>query len=572
MLTFSQINLHKSSGASDLAGRGLEGKAQTIMLITEPYTKAGKITGMPRGTKIVFDKNLKSSLAPRAGIVASKDLQLTAMESWCNRDCAVALMRLQGKQTIIASVYLDIQEAVCQSWLDKLVQMATKKDYALILGMDSNAHSTLYGPVNNKRGEEIEDFVLKHQLRVENCGNVPTFEIMRGAKKVETFIDVTLTRGLPMPIAGWMVDRSYNQSDHNTIRFGITIAESEPEIIRPWSKADWGIFASVLKENDYTIPKDMSMKKLDKLLDKVYKALNLALDRACPQIKIIPKIRGSHWATEEHENEKKKVGKLYKKAISTRDPMHWDEYRKADKAFKRRCKKDKNRAWRKFKECIQSEKEMSQLAKMAQRTDRREINVLQKPDGGTTDPGEETVKLLTETHFPSATNVKHVTYNNRRNCPVDKIQEKYKSWITRNKIRLALEGFEKKKSPGPDEIKPLLFEHLPDEFLDVLQLIYKSCIHLGYTPKAWKRTKAIFISKPGKESYEKPKSFRPISLSNYLLKGLERLVGWNMDKALKNNPIHTKQHGFLAGKSTESAISNTVDYIERHNMLSLIHI
>ena len=115
-------------------------------------------------------------------------------------------------------------------------------------------------------------------------------------------------------------------------------------------------------------------------------------------------------------------------------------------------------------------------------------------------------------------------------------------------------------------MKPLVFEHLPDEFVGIIEVIYKSSIHLGYTPKAWKRTKVIFISKPGKDTYDKPKSFRPISLSNYLLKGLERLVGWRMDRALQAYPLHNKQHGFLAGKSTESAISNTVNYIEKHIM------
>jgi hypothetical protein len=37
-----------------------------------------------------------------------------------------------------------------------------------------------------------------------------------------------------------------------------------------------------------------------------------------------------------------------------------------------------------------------------------------------------------------------------------------------------------------------------------------------------------------------------------------------MDKNLKNFPINEKQHGFLKGKSTESAISDMVDYIERN--------
>ena len=131
------------------------------------------------------------------------------------------------------------------------------------------------------------------------------------------------------------------------------------------------------------------------------------------------------------------------------------------------------------------------------------------------------------------------------------------------KIIAALDGFEKKKSLGPDGLKPVLFEFLPEKTLLYLQLIYKSCIHLHYTPIKWKETKVIFIPKPGKESYRIPKAFRPISLSNYFLKGLERLVGWKMDDYILENPLHEKQHGFTVGKCTESAISNTVNYIEK---------
>ena len=299
------------------------------------------------------------------------------------------------------------------------------------------------------------------------------------------------------------------------------------------------------------------MKKLDKLVNRL-------LDRACPLIKINPKVRGSHWANESHEKEKQKVSDLYKRAKGSNIDSHWTEYKKADKKFKRMCKRDKNKAWRKYKECIQTDKEMAALVKGAQRNENRDINVLTRPDGSSTDPGTETINLLTQTHFPAATNTKHVTYNNRKNAPTTLIADKYADWICQTKIRKALDMFEKKKSPGPDGIKPLVFEHLPTKFTEVLEIIYKSAIHLSYTPKEWKRTKVIFISKPGKECYDKPKSFRPISLSNYLLKGLERLVGWRMDKALEKYPIHNKQHGFLSGKSTESAISNTTNYIEKH--------
>ena len=375
-----------------------------------------------------------------------------------------------------------------------------------------------------------------------------------------------MSRGLTAPIKHWRVNRDYNASDHNTILFEIESEKPEPELVRPWSKADWGTFTKELEAADYGIPENMSMKKLDRLLDRAYRILEEALNKACPMIRMEAKVGKSHWATDKHDKGKRKVSDLYKKAKASGTTEAWEIYRKADKDFKRLCSNDKNRAWRKYKECIQTEKEMASLAKAAQWEDRRDINVLSREDGTSTDPGKETIDLLTKTHFPAATDLKHVTYNNRRNLPVSDISEKYKDWIDATKIKSALSGFEKKKSPGPDGIKPLVFEKLPEKFLHTLEVVYKSSIHLAYTPRAWKKTKVIFISKPGKESYDKPKSFRPISLSNYLLKGLERLVGWRMDRALLANPIHNKQHGFMSGKSTESAISNTVNYIEKHIM------
>ena len=567
MITFSQTNLHKSTQATLLAGQNMEGKDEVILLATEPHTVNNKITGLPRGTTIIYDRTAnKDKAPPRACIVAARSLGVTAMESWCSRDCAVALVKIKGKQTVLVSLYMDIKRPVCDKRLADLMDMIDNKQYAVIIGVDSNAHSTLYGIDNNSRGNDMEDFILKHGLVVENVGTCPTFETRRGDKLIQTHIDVTLTKNLHFDLLDWRVCREYNASDHNTIQFRINHDKSSNEKIRPWSKADWPAFSRILANWDYRVPEGMSMKKLDKLIERIYDSIGSALDTACPLISKPNEVSKNHWATDVHSKAKQNTKKLYDRAKQTNKEEDWQTYKKADKAFKRLCKRDKNRAWRKYKEGLQTEKEVAALTRLAQREERREINVLTKPDGSPTDPGVDTINLLTQTHFPAATNTVRVTYNNRRNCRTTELSEKYKDWINTELIRQALDGFEKKKSPGPDSIKPLVFEHLPPHFLEVLETAYKAAIHLSYTPKEWKKTKVIYLAKPGKETYDKPKAFRPISLSNYLLKGLERLVGWNMDKALVQYPIHHKQHGFLAGKSTESAISNTTNYIEKFIM------
>ena len=71
------------------------------------------------------------------------------MDAWCTRDCAVALVKIQGKQTLVASIYLDIKLPVVQTWLKNLMSMASKKKLPMLVAMDSNAHSSLFGPTNN---------------------------------------------------------------------------------------------------------------------------------------------------------------------------------------------------------------------------------------------------------------------------------------------------------------------------------------------------------------------------------------------------------------------------------------
>ena len=268
MLSFAQVNLHKASQATMLAGGGLEGRNRTILLMTEPYTYANHVVGLPNKTKLVF---ARSKGIPRACIAATPDVVLTTMENWCNEDCAVALTRVGGTQTVIVSLYLDITSGVQPRWLDKLMEMIDQKGYPIIMGIDTNAHSSLWGPDTNKRGEAFEDFIFQYGLNVENMGTAPTYETRRGNRMIGTHIDVTLTRGLHSGVKSWRVCRDYNASDHNTIKFEIESHKSDPELVRPWDKADWKKFSEILAGADYGIPEAMSMKKLDRLVERLYR-------------------------------------------------------------------------------------------------------------------------------------------------------------------------------------------------------------------------------------------------------------------------------------------------------------
>ena len=95
--------------------------------------------------------------------------------------------------------------------------------------------------------------------------------------------------------------------------------------------------------------------------------------------------------------------------------------------------------------------------------------------------------------------------------------------------------------------------------------IFKGCMEIGYVPKSWRQANVIFIPKPGKKDMTNPRSFRPITLTNVVVKGLEKILVWFCERDTTVGDLKN-QFGFSKGKSTETAISKVVDNI------NLVHI
>ena len=65
----------------------------------------------------------------------------------------------------------------------------------------------------------------------------------------------------------------------------------------------------------------------------------------------------------------------------------------------------------------------------------------------------------------------------------------------------------------------------------------------------------MFIPKPDRNSYSGPRDFRPINLTSFLLKTMERLVNrFLRAQALALVPLHPNQHAYQAGKSLGMAL------------------
>ena len=166
--------------------------------------------------------------------------------------------------------------------LHKLLTYAENKGLGLILGRDSNCHSKLFGPTSNKRGENLELFIAKYNLQIENNCHMPTYE-SRGAK---TCIDVTLTARLLISIMDWAVCQEENGSDHNTILYNLSISTTKLEPQWLWSKANLELFQTELdKHLRISKPEVIKQRTIDNMIDSFYKAIDRAMKEAIPKTK-----------------------------------------------------------------------------------------------------------------------------------------------------------------------------------------------------------------------------------------------------------------------------------------------
>jgi hypothetical protein len=108
-----------------------------------------------------------------------------------------------------------------------------------------------------------------------------------------------------------------------------------------------------------------------------------------------------------------------------------------------------------------------------------------------------------------------------------------------------------------------MLQNLPQQVYPFLVQLYAQIIRLSVVPSQWCKSTAIFIPKANKQNKADPKSYRPICLSNVLFKVLEKLIQTYLERQnIYPNKLSPHQHGFRPNKSTLTALSNLVNYIE----------
>ena len=116
----TQLNMQKARHAQIKMLNKLNKCKNPFLIITqEPYCYTSALALMPQNAKTIPSDRFGY---PRASITASNRLQMAEISKLKHRDLAAGLITLEGKKTVILSVYLDITKEAVPDHLRKAIE------------------------------------------------------------------------------------------------------------------------------------------------------------------------------------------------------------------------------------------------------------------------------------------------------------------------------------------------------------------------------------------------------------------------------------------------------------------
>lgn len=556
-----QINLRHSRLASDNLNVLLSEEDIDVGLIQEPWVYEGAIKGLDGPSHQIFYK--KTNGKPRSCIIIKSHIKAFLCSNLSSPDVTVVSMEVAGgKHILISSIYMAHNEEAPPHVVRNLVVESTKSGKGLLMGCDANARHTLWGSREiNERGESLFDFILSTKLLICNKGNKPTFVFPSSDKFKgwEEVIDVTLMTHCPgLNIHRWRVSEQCSFSDHNLIFFEITIEIVKPIPFRNPRKTNWEKFSRIAVGRLKNSPQDaiLDTNGLDKMAESLENAMSAAFMKSCPVIrskKVYPK-----WWNRDLSELRKKTRKVFNECYISKS---WAPYKMVQREYKQAIRRAKKVSWEHFCESIDNLKDSCRLGKILSK-DHTNPSFIRRLDGTWTESSEQTIQTLMETHFPGCRDISD-------QLPITTVEEItpnpgiIEHIVTEEKISWAISSFSPYKSPGPDGIIPIMMQKLQVVICRWLKTLFIASLRFNYIPCSWRKVKVIFIPKIGRSGHDSTKDFRPISLSSFILKTLERILDEYIRSSLINRGLSSNQHAYMKGKSTETALHEVVRTVER---------
>ena len=296
---------------------------------------------------------------------------------------------------------------------------------------------------------------------------------------------------------------------------------------------------------------EMSVTDMQLETDQLYKDIYHAMNLACPVRKVPIRVPQVKWWNTEIDELKKRAKRIantlrWMKKFPNRTPKKRYTEKDKEEALKEYDKKSKKAGRKNWKDFISGTDSFHKAASlsriMVKRARNNIITVMHNPEGKELGP-VETAEYMSETFFPGCTDDhREAAYDYTKKC---NIKDERADFINDTVLKEAIRKFKPFKGPGTDGIPPIVLKHFGPLFRARLLKVYKASTLLSALPTQWLEMRIVFVAKPNKSDYSTPRAHRPLALTQYLKKGLERIKLWKHERTtLSETPLHPNQHGF----------------------------
>lgn len=562
----AQINLqHKRTATLELC-RILQDGLASVALVQEPYFRKGVFyqanTVNPGFSAFNKSGMTNARMMPRACILVNNAIQASLILELTTRDVCVVKVTLThqniDKTYVYCSAYLPYEESSPTEDFKRAVTYCESNGLPLVVGSDANAHHIIWGSSDiNQRGIHLMEYLSSTNLHILNIGNRPTF--VRSDR--EEVLDITLcSTRMAHELTNWHVPDEGSLSDHRYIFFDHDNVSLKVTSFRNPRSTDWGLFNEVLATNllRFQYPSIVVPNDLDDAVNTVTDVIMDAYEQACP-LRTLKTTKGTPWWNRALDKLKQQLRTSWNRRAGD-DSL---AFRANRKAYKKALRSAERSSWRNMCTSVSSVHEASRLNKILSKTKDFRVNNIRNSNGEYASSDEDVLKCLFDTHFPGCR--EEILSDEQEFFSGDHF-----SWVmarrivTYESIKWSIDSFSPYKSPGMDGIFPVFLQKGFEHIKTILKEIMVGSLATGYIPKTWREINVKFIPKAGRASYEEAKSYRPISLSSFLLKSLERIVDhYIRNESLKDFPLHPMQHAYQRGKSTTTLLHNVVHDIEK---------
>jgi hypothetical protein len=354
------------------------------------------------------------------------------------------------------------------------VDFALQAGNRVVVMMDSNAHSSMWGDKkNDRKGRLMEDFLFSRNLALLNVGDYPTFTDTNGNSSC---IDLTFVSADLLPFVNhWSIDREPSLSDHHLIHLRVEDFCPEERLVRDLRGADMGRFTSLIEDATHEWPFS-PLDTEEKVELEAIAAEKIIIDSLNEVAGLHPARNSSsmdYWDSAIIQAKRKGLGKARKQSLRSGDPDKEAHYLLLRAEYKIMLFKAKKHSTRSFVSSTQDIAGMSFLAKITKQSRRHEIGLRRDPVSAriATSP-DESLGLLLDHGFPDSIPVPDGELPRSHGPQPGVFDPLPVCWMNEHLCMAVFRKFKDFKAPGPDGIQPYVLKRLPLCFLKRLHKLY----------------------------------------------------------------------------------------------------